>query len=74
MVASMMISVEPNQSCVSPRSSISCRPAIPSANTPKPTQSNFMPDCAVVFGSNAAMPAVASRPNGRLTKNTQRQS
>ncbi len=46
---------------------------MPMANTPKPNQSNFMPLLAAVFGRNAAMPAVARMPNGRLTKNTQRQ-
>ena len=65
--ASTITSVEPNQSLVSPRSSISCSAPMPTASTPKPSQSNFMSFCTGARGRNSAMPVTARMPNGRFT-------
>ena len=65
--ASVMISVEPNQSLVSPRSSMSWKAPRPSASTPKPNQSNLRLDCDSPLGRKVIMPSVASTPKGRFT-------
>ena len=71
---SAMISVELNQSSSSPRSSIICSAPIATPRNRKPMASNRSDTRRGDSVTNAITPASASRPNGRLMKNTQRQS
>jgi hypothetical protein len=61
-----MISVEANQSCDSPRSSMICSAPMASDRSAKPNQSNGRPGRFSVSATNAAMPAKARMPTGRL--------
>ena len=69
-----MISVEPNQSSSSPRSSIICSAPMATPRNMKPRASNLNDTRRSDSVTKASTPARASRPNGRLMKNTQRQS
>jgi hypothetical protein len=69
-----MISTEPNQSSNSPRSSIICSAPIATPRNRNPMASKRSETRRGDSLTNAMTPASASSPNGRLMKNTQRQS
>ena len=68
-----MISVEPNQPSCSPRSSIICNDPMPSERLRKPNQEKGTSRRVGVSLMKSQSPTVVRMPNGRLTKNTQRQ-
>ena len=68
-----MISVDSNQPSCSPRSSIICKDPMPSERLKKPNQENGTSRRVGVSLMKTARPTVVRIPNGRLTKNTQRQ-
>ena len=68
-----MISVDSNQPSCSPRSSIICKDPMPSERLKKPNQENGTSRRVGVSLMKIARPTVVRIPNGRLTKNTQRQ-
>ncbi len=68
-----MISLEPNQFCSWPRSSIICNAPMPSDSVRKPNQEKGTSLRVGVSRMNTLSPSTVRIPNGRLTKNTQRQ-
>ena len=68
-----MISVESNQPSCSPRSSIICSEPMPSDRLRKPNHEKGTSRRVGVSLMKIDSPAVVRMPNGRLTKNTQRQ-
>ena len=68
-----MISVELNQPCCSPRSSIICSEPMPSDRLRKPNQEKGTSRRVGVSLMKTQRPSTLRMPNGRLTKNTQRQ-
>ncbi|MNN65754.1 hypothetical protein D3C81_1812790 [compost metagenome] len=69
----MRISPEENQSSCSPRSRNSWKARIATLSEPKPIQSSLACLSGGVSRTYLLMPNNASRPMGRLMKNTQRQ-
>ena len=71
--SSIQVSVEPNQSLVSPRSSSICKAPMPRLSMAKPKKSKGRSRSRGVSETNHQTPATVSIPTGRLMKNTQRQ-
>ena len=71
MIASIQISVAPNQPTCSPRSSSNCSEPIPTASARKPNQSKRNCSCFCVSVMNSSMLITVMTPIGRLIRNTQ---
>ena len=71
--SSIQVSVAPNQSLVSPRSSNICSAPMKRLSMAKPKKSNGRLRSVAVSATKRPMPATVSTPTGRLMKKTQRQ-